>query len=84
MHLYAVPSGSETATINLRNARIDIDPPVQRLLNGDGVSHGGGRKNVWAVYARGGSWLFAARSEEEKARWVLAIDEGFLGEKEHD
>ena len=82
MHLYAVPSGSETATINLRNARIDIDPPVQRLLSGDGVSHGGGRKNVWAVYARGGSWLFAARSEEEKGRWVLAIDEGFLGEKE--
>ena len=82
MHLYAVPSGSETATINLRNARIDIDPPVQRLLSGDGVSHGGGRKNVWAVYARGGSWLFAARSEEEKGRWVLAIDEGLLGEKE--
>lgn len=82
LHLYAVPSGSETATINLRNARIDIDPPVQRLLNGDGVNGGGGRKNVWAVYARGGSWLFAARSEEEKGRWVLAIDEGFLGEGE--
>jgi len=80
MHLYAVPSGNETATINLRNARIDIDPPVQRLLNGDGVNQGGGRKNVWAVYARGGSWLFAARSEEEKGRWVLAIDEGFIGE----
>ncbi|KAL6720780.1 hypothetical protein ACLMJK_002705 [Lecanora helva] len=83
MHLYAVPSGSETATINLRNARIDIDPPVQRLLSGDGIGgHGGGRKNIWAVYARGGSWLFAARSEEEKGRWVLAIDEGLLGEKE--
>ena len=80
LHLYAVQTGSETATINLRNARIDIDPPVQRLLNGDGVSSRGGRKNVWAVYARGGSWLFAARSEEEKSRWVLAIDEGFLGE----
>ena len=84
LHLYAVPSGSETATINMRNARIDIDPPVQRLLNGDGVNQGGGRKNVWAVYARGGSWLFAARSEEEKSRWVLAIDEGFLGEVEQE
>ncbi len=78
LHLYAVPSGSETATINLRNARIDIDPPVQRLLNGEGGS--GARKNVFAVYARGGSWLFAARTEEERSRWVLAIDEGFVGD----
>ena len=76
LHLYAVPSGSETATINLRNARIDIDPPVQKLLQNGPA----GKKNVWAVYARGGSWLFAARSEEEKGRWVLAIDEGFVGE----
>lgn len=79
LHLYAVPSGNETATINLRNARIDVDPPVQRLLNEEeGTRRGHGRKNVWAVYARGGSWLLAARSEEEKGRWVLAIDEGFI------
>ena len=81
LHLYAVPSGNESATINLRNARIDVDPPVQRLLNEEEGTRGGhGRKNVWAVYARGGSWLFAARSEEEKGRWVLAIDEGFMDE----
>lgn len=81
LHLYSVPSGNETTTINLRNARIDVDPPVQRLLNeGEGTRGGQGRKNVWAVYARGGSWLFAARSEEEKGRWVLAIDEGFIDE----
>ena len=81
LHLYAVPSGNEAAIINLRNARIDIDPPVQRLLNEEEETRGRqGRKNVWAVYARGGSWLFAARSEEDKGRWVLAIDEGFLDE----
>ena len=81
LHLYAVPSGNETTTINLRNARIDVDPPVQRLLNEEEATRGGhGKKNVWAVYARGGSWLFAARSEEEKGRWVLAIDEGFIDE----
>lgn len=81
LHLYAVPSGNETATINLRNARIDVDPPIQRLLNEEEGTRGGhGKKNVWAVYARGGSWLFAARSEEEKGRWVLAIDEGFIDE----
>ena len=89
LHLYAVPSGNETATINLRSARIDIDPPIQRLLdpvttpNGSVVNNspksGAGRKNIWAVYARGSSWIFAARSEEEKSRWVLAIDEAFLG-----
>lgn len=81
LHLYAVPSGNETATINLRNARIDVDPPVQRLLNEEEGARGGrGRKHVWAVYARGGSWVFAARSEEEKGRWVLAVDEGFIDE----
>ncbi|KAL9128129.1 MAG: hypothetical protein Q9217_003130 [Psora testacea] len=89
LHLYAVPSGNETATINLRNARVDIDPPIQRLLgpvmtpNGSVVNHspksGAGRKNIWAVYARGSSWIFAARSEEDKGRWVLAIDEAFFG-----
>jgi len=79
LHLYAVPSGSETATINLRNARIDIEP----VLPEDGFDqsdHGGRKKNVFAVYARGGSWMFAARSEEEKGRWVLAVDEGFVEE----
>lgn len=82
LHLYAVPSGNETATINLRNARVDVDPPVQRLLNEEEGTGGGrhGRKNVWAVYAKDGSWLFAARSEEDKGRWVLAVDEGFIGE----
>ena len=81
LHLYAVPSGNEAAIINLRNARIDIDPPVQRLLNEeDGTRGGQGRKNIWAVYARGGSWLFAARSEEEKGRWVLAVDEGLIND----
>ena len=81
LHLYAMPSGDETATVNLRDARIDVDPPVQRLLNeGEGTRGEQGKKNVWAVYARGGSWLFAARSEEEKGRWVLAVDEGFIDE----
>ena len=98
LHLYLVPSGNETATINLRNARIDIDPPIQRLLNpvlatnsSSGHANGGGviannspkpgsrKNNIWAVYARGSSWIFAARSEEEKGRWVMAIDEAFLG-----
>jgi len=79
LHLYAVPSGSEMATINLRNARIDIEPKWPEAPSGSG---GPPRRNVFAVYARGGSWMFAARSEEEKGRWVLAVDEGFVGEEE--
>lgn len=93
LHLYAVPSGSETAVVNLRNARIDLEPPVGQLVNrhdkvsgGGGLSPGGKHvgqgagKNVWAVYASGGSWLLMARNEEEKGRWVMAVDEGLLGE----
>lgn len=102
LHLYSVPSGEEAACINLRNARIDVEPPIQRLLdpvvaadggagNGGGVSGwmnrtpdsgskgAKGKRNIFAVYARGSSWIFAARSEEEKGRWVLAIDEALLG-----
>ena len=91
LHLYAVPSGSEAAVINLRNAHIDLAPEVQRIIQGTWTANGspkaspgrtghGSGKNVWAVYASGSSWLFMARSEEEKSRWVLAVDEGLLGE----
>ena len=93
LHLYAVPSGSETAIINLRNARIDLEPVVSQLISrhdtvsgggglspgGKHVGHGAG-KNIWAIYASGGSWLLMAKSEEEKGRWVLAVDEGLLGD----
>lgn len=76
LHIYAVPSGDETAIINLCNARIDQDPPVQRLLQSDRVA-----KNVFAVYAPMRSWLFAARSELQKREWILAIDDAFTGDK---
>lgn len=75
LHIYAVPSGDETAIINLRNARIDHDPPIQKLLQSERVA-----KNVFAIYAPQRSWLFAARSEHQKAEWIFAIDEGFVGE----
>ena len=74
LHIYAVPSGDEVFVINLRNARIDTDPPVQKLLHSERV---GG--NCWAVYGAMNTWLFAARSEIQKAEWVLAIDGCFAG-----
>ena len=76
LHIYAVPTGDETAIINLCNARIDQDPPVQRLLQSDRVA-----KNVFAVYAPMRSWLFAARSEIQKREWIVAIDDAFTGDK---
>lgn len=75
LHIYSVPSGDETAVINLRNARIDTDPPVQKLLQSERVA-----RNVFAVYAPMRAWLFAARSEAQKAEWIFAIDEGFADE----
>lgn len=75
LHIYAVPSGDEIAIINLRNARIDQDPSVQKLLQSERVA-----KNVFAIYAPMRSWLFAARSELQKAEWILAIDDAFAGE----
>ncbi|KAI4190255.1 MAG: hypothetical protein LQ346_004959 [Caloplaca aetnensis] len=74
LHIYAVPSGDEVFVINLRNARIDTDPPVKKLLHSERV---GG--NCWAVYGAMNTWLFAARSETQKAEWVLAIDGCFAG-----
>lgn len=74
LHIYAVPSGDEVFIINLRNARIDTDPPVKKLLHSERV---GG--NCWAVYGTMNTWLFAARSEIQKAEWVLAIDRYFAG-----
>ncbi|KAI4280862.1 MAG: hypothetical protein L6R38_004117 [Xanthoria sp. 2 TBL-2021] len=74
LHIYAVPSGDEVTVINLRNARIDTDPPVRKLLHSERV---GG--NCWAVYGAMNTWLFAARSEIQKAEWVLAIDGCFAG-----
>ncbi|KAL8850828.1 MAG: hypothetical protein Q9221_004242 [Calogaya cf. arnoldii] len=74
LHIYAVPSGDEVTVINLRNARIDTDPPVKKILHSERV---GG--NCWAVYGAMNTWLFAARSGIQKAEWVLAIDGCFAG-----
>ena len=74
LYIYAVPSGDEVFVINLRTARVDTDPPLRKLLHSDRV---GG--NCWAVYGAMNTWLFAARSEIQKAEWVLAIDGCFTG-----
>lgn len=79
LHIYNVPSGDEIAIINLHNARIDHDPPVQKLLQSERVA-----RNIFAVYAPMRAWLFAARSEVQKAEWIFAIDKGFANEASGD
>ena len=75
LHLYSVPDGEEISIINLRNANIDAEPQVTRILQSERV----GVKNVWAVYAMGGSFLFAVGNEGVKMEWILAVDKAFLG-----
>ncbi|MCJ1408952.1 kinesin-like protein Klp8 [Ptychographa xylographoides] len=76
LHLYSIPESEEINIINLRNATADAEPEVGRLLMSARI--GGERRNVWAVYGMGGSWLFAVRDEAVKAEWILAIDRAFM------
>ena len=77
LHLYSVPDGEALSIINLRNARIDMEPEVRGLLRSEKL-----RGNVFAVYGGMCSWLFAARSVGEKERWVGVIEGNGVGEGE--
>ena len=87
LHLYSVPDSEEIGVVNLRNATVDAEPEVGRLLaqerDGEesGVSNngdGGGKSSVFAIYGTGMSWVFRARGEVGKSEWILAIDRSFL------
>ncbi|KAJ9669042.1 hypothetical protein H2201_000868 [Coniosporium apollinis] len=69
LHLYAVPEGNEINAINLANARIDHEPQVAKLLR---------RPNIFAVFAPGNSFLFAAGSIRDRTEWIFRIDQSFV------
>lgn len=69
LHVHSVPDGDELNAINLANARIDHDPEIVKLLH---------RPNVFAVYAPHNTYLFAAKSEQEKIQWILKIDQSYF------
>lgn len=75
LHLYSIPDSEEINVINLRNANVDVEPELGRLLRSQRV----GVANVFAVYGMGRSWLFAVRNETVKNDWILAIDRSFWG-----
>ena len=60
-------AGDEVMIINLRNARVDREPKIGKLL----ICPKGWR--VWAIWAEGGSWIWCCR-ETEVGGWVLAMD----------
>lgn len=83
LHLHSLPDGAEVGVLNLRNATVDSDPEIGRLLRSERIGAG----NVFAVYGVGTSVLFAVRTEQAKAEWIWAIDRAFMGpgnEEEED
>ncbi|KAI9663667.1 MAG: kinesin-like protein Klp8, partial [Bathelium mastoideum] len=72
LHVYRVPEGDELNAINLRNARIDHQPQLARLLQRPNA-------NIFAVYATRNTFLFASRTEREKVEWILKIDQSYFG-----
>ena len=94
LHLYSVADSEEIGVINLRNATVDAEPELERLLaqerdgiggsgGGDNHGEGGGRGSVFAIYGTGMSWVFRARGETGKSEWILAIDRSFMGGSEN-
>ncbi|MCJ1241996.1 kinesin-like protein Klp8 [Varicellaria rhodocarpa] len=87
LHLYSAADSEEIGVVNLRNATIDAEPEVARLLgtqqHADGEVSGldgsGAVGSLFAIYGTGMSWLFRTRSEVGKDEWILAIDRSFLG-----
>ena len=72
LHVYSVPEGDELNAINLRNARIDHQPQLAKLLQRP-------KANIFAVYATRNTFLFAARTERDKVEWILKIDQSYFG-----
>ena len=72
LHIYSVPEGDELNAINLRNARIDHQPQLAKLLQRPNA-------NIFAVYATRNTFLFASRTEREKVEWILKIDQSYFG-----
>ncbi|MCJ1324865.1 kinesin-like protein Klp8 [Thelotrema lepadinum] len=81
LHLYSVPEGEEVSVLNLRNAHIDAEPVLGRVLESARVV-GGGSGNVFCVYGTGRSEMFAVpngRGGRGKGEWILGIDGVFGG-----
>lgn len=61
--------------ININSCRIDHQPHVAKLLR---------RANIWAVYGRVNTYLFAARNQTEMVEWIMKIDQSYFGGNPRD
>jgi kinesin family protein 1 len=77
LHIHSV-DGEEVGIVSLHNSRVDHQPQIAKLLRKD--AKGRDRKEtVFAVYGTDNTWLFAARSEQEKVEWIFRIDQAYFG-----
>ncbi len=78
LHIHSVPDGEEVSIVSLRNSRVDHQPQIAKLLRKD--AKGRDRKDtVFAIYGTDNTWLFAAKSEQEKVEWIFKIDQAYFG-----
>ncbi|KAF1942599.1 kinesin heavy chain [Clathrospora elynae] len=86
IHIYSTPDGDEINAINISTARVDHSPQIARLLGGgqgqQGNGYGGNgatqKNTVFAVFARSNTYIFRARSENEKIEWILRLDQSYF------
>jgi len=78
LHIHSVPDGEEVSIVSLHNSRIDHQPQIAKLLRKDGKGRER-KETVFAIYGTDNTWLFAARSEQEKTEWIFEIDQAYFG-----
>jgi kinesin family protein 1 len=81
LHLYAVEGGDELGLVGLGDGRVDSEPMAGRVDSAMGGLPAGVEvrwRCVFALCRPGGRWLFCARSERDRAEWILAIDRAYV------
>lgn len=78
LHIHSVPDGEEVGIVSLRNSRVDHQPQMAKLLRKDGKGRDR-KETVFAIYGTDNTWLFAAKSEQEKVEWIFKIDQAYFG-----
>ena len=68
IHVFSVSSGEELNAINLTHSRIDHQPQIERILSLK-------ESSIFAIYAPHNSYLFFARTEQEKIEWIISINQ---------
>ncbi|SZF04470.1 unnamed protein product [Blumeria hordei] len=81
LHVYSVQDGDEVGVIGLENSRVDWRLPMAKLVGSESSAQRRSLReaNIFAVYGTDNTWLFVARSEQDKIDWIWRIDKSFIG-----